>query len=132
MNSTVDLRQCLECGLLAKSVSGKRIYPHRADLYVRRFWLCDCGAYVGSHQGNGEPLGHPVGAEGRKARNAAHAAFDPLWKSGRMRRSDAYKWLADQLGQPAGQTHISWMTAEQARRVVTICSAATPAKATHP
>lgn len=64
--ATPDLRRCLECGLLAKSVDGRKVYPHRPDLYSRRFWVCQCGAYVGSHKDSGEPLGHPVGPEGRK------------------------------------------------------------------
>ena len=119
----MDLTRCLECGHHAEPVTGDRIYPHRRDLRAKRFYLCACGAYVGAHRDSGEPLGHPVGAEGRKARMAAHDAFDPLWRSGRMSRSEAYKWLAEQLGQPASKTHISWMTAEQARQVAALAAA---------
>lgn len=32
-----------------------------------------------------------------QARMAAHAAFDPLWKSGRMTRNEAYKWLSRKM-----------------------------------
>lgn len=116
-----DLTLCLECGKHAAPVTGERVYPHRPDLHHKRFYLCDCGAYVGAHRDNGTPLGHPVGAEGRKARMAAHEAFDPLWRSGGMKRSDAYKWLAEKLGTSPAKTHISWMTADQAKRVADLC-----------
>ena len=116
-----DLTICMECGRRAKLVGGEAIYPHRPDLYAKRFWRCECGAYVGCHPGTENALGFPAGPDARKARNAAHAAFDPLWRSKELSRSAAYKWLADQLGQRAGLTHISWMDAATARRVVTVC-----------
>lgn len=116
-----DLTICMECGKRAALVGGLHIYPHRPDLFSKKFWLCECGAYVGCHGGGTEPLGYPAGPETRKARSAAHAAFDPLWKRGQMKRSQAYKWLAAQLGQSPGETHISWMDAATARRVVEVC-----------
>ena len=118
---SLKLRVCMECGETATLASGRDIYPHRRDLYDKRFWKCVCGAYVGCHGGGMTPLGYPAGPETRKARAAAHAAFDPMWKSKRRSRSAAYKWLALQLGQAPHETHISWMDAETARRVVEIC-----------
>jgi hypothetical protein len=117
-----DLTICMECGKKASLVDGKRIYPHRPDLFAKSFFLCECGAYVGCHKGTKNPLGYPAGDATRRARSAAHAAFDPLWKTRTMPRSEAYKWLADRLGQTAGETHISWMDAATARRVVEVCS----------
>lgn len=117
-----DLTICMECAGKASLVTGKRIYPHRPDLYAKNFYLCDCGAYVGCHKGTKDPLGYPAGAETRKARSVAHAAFDPLWKTRTMPRTEAYKWLADRMGLTPGETHISWMDAATARRVVEICS----------
>jgi len=118
-----DLTLCIECGGKAKMVGGKRIYPHRPDLYDKLLFLCDCGAYVGCHKGTTNPMGRPAGPETRKARMAAHEAFDPIWKSGRLTRSGAYQWLADRMGALPGQTHISWMTAAEAQRVVIYCRA---------
>lgn len=119
----VALTTCAECSKTAHLVGGEAIYPHRPDLYAKSFWRCDCGAYVGCHPGTANPLGYPAGPTTRMARSAAHAAFDPLWKSGKMRRSQAYKWLAERLGIPASETHISWMDAATAKRVVAACGA---------
>lgn len=133
---------CDYCGGSAELVTGSDIYPHRPDLTALRFWRCaPCGAYVGCHKaGNGygdgtRPLGRLANAELRAAKSAAHAAFDPLWKSGRMRRGDAYRWLSDKLGIPQAQTHIGEFDVETCRRVVAACSARPDraiAKATQP
>lgn len=85
-------------------------------------WLCAaCGRYVGSHR-DGWPLGVPADKETRDARKAAHAAFDPIWKppTGHGYRREAYQWLAAALGRPGEEIHIGEMTAETARRVVTV------------
>lgn len=48
---------------------------------------------VGFHRQRAEP-GSPLA----KARMRAHDAFDALWKGGTMSRSEAYRWLAGELG----------------------------------
>lgn len=53
--------------------------------------------------GEDEPL---VDEHTHNARKAAHKAFDLLWKSGKMRRTDAYKWLATELGLSKELCHI--------------------------
>ena len=111
---------CIECGSKAEPVGGKAIYPHRPDLYAKRFWLCQCGAYCGSHVKSGEPLGTPAGPETRAARNAAHCAFDPLWKEDSFSRKEAYQWLASQLGIDPKDCHIGMFDAATCRRVVDI------------
>lgn len=98
---------CDYCGKPAELVTGDEIYPHRPDLSRLRFWRCEpCDAHVGCHRGTTRPLGRLANAELRRAKMAAHAAFDPLWKSGRMSRSEAYAWLADRLGIEADVCHI--------------------------
>lgn len=114
---------CIECGKVAKLVGGVMIYPHRPDLYSKRFWLCECGAYCGCHGVTTRPLGFPCGADTRQARMAAHNIFDRIWKSGEMTRRGAYTWLADQLGIDPADCHIGMMSAERARRVVELCNA---------
>ncbi len=109
---------CIECGSKAALVGGERIYPHRPDLYAKSFWLCVCGAYCGCHSGTTNPLGYPCGVETRKARSAAHTAFDPIWKRKEMDRRAAYAWLAKETGIPAPDCHIGMMTEAQARSVV--------------
>ena len=75
------------CGSPAKLVMGGRIYPHRIDLHELYFYLCEsCGAYVGCHGKTKRAKGTPAGPELRAARMRAHAAFDPLWKTGSRSR----------------------------------------------
>lgn len=109
---------CIECGGNGSLCDGRSIYPHRPDLFNKSFYRCSCGAYCGCHPGTTKPLGHPCGPDTRKARSAAHAAFDPLWKTGKMGRRQAYAWLAAVLGIPEKECHIGMMTAERAGLVV--------------
>lgn len=110
--------RCIECGGAAKLTDGRAIYPHRPDLYHKAFWLCGCGAYCGCHPGTTQALGSPCGPVTRKARSAAHAAFDPLWRSKSMTRQSAYAWLTEATGIPRERCHMGMMNADEARRVV--------------
>lgn len=118
--------KCAYCGNDARLVTGDHIYPHRPDLYHKHFYECiPCDAYVGCHPGTTNPLGRLANAELRKAKSAAHAAFDPIWKSGRMRRGSAYAWLCDKLQIPKDECHIGMMDVGMCRRVVEICEGET-------
>lgn len=109
---------CIECGSAARLTDGRTIYPHRPDLFSKAFWLCDCGAYCGCHPNTTQALGSPCGPITRKAQSAAHAAFDPLWRSKKMTRQSAYAWLTEAIGIPRERCHMGMMTADEARRVV--------------
>ncbi len=120
--------KCPYCHKAAMLVTGEDIYAHRPDLRELSFWRCaPCKAYVGCHkagfgQGDGtRPLGRLANAELRKARNAAHAAFDPMWKTGEIKRLKAYRWLADQLGIAVAKTHIADFGMDMCQRVVMVC-----------
>lgn len=113
---------CQHCGAPADLVTGKTVYPHREDLYAKPFWYCaPCSAWVGCHPGTTNPLGRPSNYYLRRAKSAAHAAFDPLWRQGTMRRKDAYLWLSIQLGIPWNQTHIGEFDEATCRLVVEKC-----------
>ena len=115
---------CDYCAQNAERVSGAVLYPHRPDLAHKTFWRCEpCGAHVGCHPGGDKPLGRLADAELRRWKGRAHGAFDPLWKSGHMRRKDAYKWLARQLGIKPKDCHIGTMDIPTCQRVVEICRA---------
>jgi len=117
---------CPYCHRPAKLATGANIYPHRPDLVDKVFWRCaPCDAYVGCHPKHRKwsptgttPLGRLANAELRREKQRAHAAFDPLWKSGEMRRTEAYKWLAEQLGMSAANCHIGMLDANACRAVV--------------
>jgi hypothetical protein len=113
---------CIECGSGSNLVTGREVYPHRPDLFTKRFWLCPCGAYCGCHPGSVVPLGNPAGAETRKARMAAHDDFDRLWRSGEMTRTAAYDWLAGETGIARDMCHIGMMTRAEAELVSEVSS----------
>lgn len=122
--------QCPYCGADANLVRGDVVYPHRPDLHDLKFWTCDpCFAWVGTHRGTDEPLGRLANAELRKAKIAAHAAFDPLWRrkmqrdgcsKGKARRA-GYTWLAGQLGIEFNDCHIGMFDVSMCERVVDLC-----------
>lgn len=117
---------CPYCQELSKLVGGEELYPHRPDLYSLVFYKCrPCEAYVGCHKGTVQPLGRLANAELRLLRSNAHALFDPLWKRGDMKRSEAYAWLANQLGIAGELCHIGMFDEEHCRRVVAVCSSST-------
>ncbi len=121
---------CHHCQKPALLVFGDDIYPHRPDLYMKRFYVCrPCAAWVGCHpaadaygrhgQGDGSvPLGTPANAALRALRHRAHLAFDPMWKSGQMTRRAAYQWLADQLKMERRLCHIGHMGLDQCDAVL--------------
>ena len=123
---------CPYCGKPAQLTTGDYIYPHRHDLADRHFWVCwPCDAYVGCHAKGAQvgrvtsdgtlPLGRLANAALRKAKSRAHAAFDPLWRSGNMKRRQAYGWLASQLGIPVDDCHIGMFNEQQCARVEAVC-----------
>lgn len=60
----------------------------------------------------------------RDARKLAHAAFDPLWQSGHMKRKEAYEWLAARLGISESERHekchMKHFSESEAMRVVEV------------
>lgn len=103
---------CVECGQEPREVLGEVIYPRRDDLAAQTYWLCSCGAYVGSHKGGnkpGWPLGSPCGPRTRAARSLAHKWFDPIWRDRWMDRHEAYAWLAGKLGIVVELCHVALM-----------------------
>lgn len=116
---------CPYCDRPAELVTGFRIYPGHPRLYDRKYWHCaSCDAYVGCHAadsgfGDGTiPLGHLANAELRSWRSRAHDAFDPLWKSRAMRRTEAYAWLAGELGISVANCHIGMFDIDACRNTV--------------
>lgn len=121
---------CPYCGCASVLIGADVIYPHRPDLSHKQFYACQpCGAWVGCHDGSLIPLGRLANAELRKAKQAAHAAFDPLWEARRraeacskMRaRGAEYAWLAKELGIERRDCHIGMFDVALCRRTVEIC-----------
>lgn len=106
---------CPFCGNPAKWVENKEIYGRN---YGKSYmcWLCKpCDAYVGCHQNSKKPLGTMANRETREWRKKAHAIFDPLWKSGKMGRREAYEFISKKLGR---EVHIAWSNVEQCKEII--------------
>jgi hypothetical protein len=117
--------KCPYCGNDAELSTGYKVYPHRADLADLKIWACfPCDAWVGTHKNSPThaPLGRLANAELRKAKMAAHAAFDPLWKSGQVSRKKAYALLSEKMGLTPEETHIGMFDVEQCKTVILLCT----------
>lgn len=127
---------CPYCGAVAELATGSDAYPRSRHLSGLNFWRCTpCEAIVGCHKlgsfhfesgtkvehDGTEPLGRLANPVLRRARSAAHAAFDPLWKVHGMDRSSAYAWLADRLGISLDKAHIGSFDEVLCARVIAEC-----------
>jgi hypothetical protein len=60
----------------------------------------------------------------REARKRAKAAFQPLWESKTMTRTEAYAWLASAMGiTNIDECHIGWFDVQQCNRVANLVKA---------
>ncbi len=110
---------CDLCGRPATLSTGRDVYPHRRDLWHKHFWTCHpCKARVGCHDGTTTALGGMATEEMRRWRSQAHQAFDPIWKKQGVARSEAYAWLAEELGLPQSETHIGMFDVDQCKATV--------------
>ena len=124
----MDPVKCDYCGRNAELVTGEVLYHGRSDLKDLRFWRCvPCEAHVGCHKKNlkydsdgTRPLGRLANKPLRQAKMEAHELLDPLWKQGKMRRNEVYKWLADRLGIPMDECHIGMFDLQRCREAINI------------
>lgn len=89
--------------------------------YGTNLYVCKpCDARVGTHGKGKTPLGTMANKKLRALRNAAHRGFDPLWKSKRMSRRNAYKWLRDKMDLTSKEAHIGKFNEEQCLQLLKI------------
>lgn len=89
-------------------------YPYQKN--YGPIWRCmTCDAFVGCHRGTTKPLGTPANAELRQARQRAHGAFDPIWKTGKMTRGKAYKRISGHFGRTI---HIGEASLEDCQKII--------------
>lgn len=112
--------KCPYCSSLIQKVDSSIIYGKSYGMvYIcQRFPICD--AYVGCHRRSGKPLGRLANKELRAWKVNAHDAFDPLWKSGDMTRTEAYSWLAGKMEMDERDCHIGMFDVKECREVVRI------------
>jgi hypothetical protein len=64
--------------------------------------------------------GTQADSELRALRIEAHKRFDTWWKTKRIKRNEAYKYLALRLQLPSGKAHIRFFNREQCFKVIKI------------
>lgn len=119
---------CPYCGADTVLIKGSLLYGSNSDASDLNFWICwPCDAYVGCHRGDSEgwdcgtkPLGTPAKKELRMARAELHGSFDKLWTEGRMRRTNAYSWLAKRLGISVDECHIGMFDVDTCKRAMVV------------
>lgn len=109
---------CDYCDRPTQFVDSSIVYHGKS--YGMIYYCALCNAYVGVHKGTDQPLGRLANADLRFWKKTAHAEFDPLWKSKRMTRSQAYSWLSSKMGLPPELTHIGMFDVSQCKQVVCI------------
>jgi hypothetical protein len=88
-------KRCAYCAAPTLCVDSAEVYHGKS---YGPIWICrPCSAYVGCHKGTTNALGRVANAELRKKKMAFHAAFDPLWKSGKWNRNALYAELAKRM-----------------------------------
>lgn len=129
VNSLQHVLICPHCNCFAILRKRGDLGKEPADDWV---YVCGnypkCDSYVGCHQGTREPLGGLANEELRALRVKAHEAFDYLWQSGRMSRTDAYSILGADMGIDRDKAHIGQFTAGQCRRVIELYGMSRPWK----
>ena len=106
---------CPYCGNTAKFVDSSCVYRKSYGM----IYLCNpCRAYVGVHKGTSTPLGRLANEELRMWKKKAHLYFDNLWKAKIMSRTQAYKWLAQEMDKPSNEAHIGMFDVGECRKVI--------------
>jgi len=112
---------CCGCNkdVLPMLVNGKIIYPHRKDLYHKKFYLCrKCDSYVGVHEGTENHLGCLATKEIMNARKHIHKLIDPIWEKGKIKRSELYKRISNKINRKYHTANIR--SVDEAREIYII------------
>lgn len=117
---------CRYCGGVVRLVPARMVYgdaaAERLKLQKEMFYQCqNCNARVGCHKGTKRPLGNLANEVLRLKRMETHQVYDAFWKRRGMTRTQAYKWLAEQLQIPEKLAHIGGFEVDQCQKVIDLC-----------
>ncbi len=100
---------CPYCGSQVDFCDSKRVYGKSYGMVYVCSRYPECRAWVGAHRNGGMPLGTLANDDLRRLRMSAHRLFDPLWKSGKMKRPIAYRLMRRLMELPKAECHIGMM-----------------------
>lgn len=115
--------KCPYCG--AAAVLRDAAYVHGDRAVAQHLYVCAkypaCNSYVGVHEGTMLPKGTLANGDLRNKRIQAHRIFDRIWKSGIMKKKDAYRWMQYKFGMNSGQAHIGMFSEYMCDELMEIC-----------
>ena len=112
---------CRYCAGPVKCVNNATVYGRPFGDWPYMYLCSDCGAYVGLHPFTALPLGTLADADLRHARKINKGAFERIWQDGYMSRTEAYAWLAQQLGITQAECHFGLFEADRCRKAFEVC-----------
>ena len=108
---------CPYCGKKAELVDSVEIYSKSYGM----IWMCfSCDAYTGVHKSSKsfQPLGTLANQELRGLRQRTHHLFDPMWRDGKMSRTEAYDWLARKMNIDKKKCHVAMFSKQQCKQAI--------------
>lgn len=110
-------------GKICPYCRNKTVYVDSIEIYGKSYgmvYMCKpCDAWCGVHKSSPKrALGRLANAELRELKKAAHAAFDPLWQSKGLTRTQAYQELSRFLQIEKQYTHIGMFSSKTCIRVI--------------
>lgn len=114
---------CPHCGSDVEYVNNKEIYGRSYGRWPYMYRCVDkqCDSYVGCHPNTTIPLGSLANREMREARKSGKKRFFDVLSLEGWSRSKGYKWLSEQMGIPASETHWGMFDVARARQASEIC-----------
>ncbi|MBD2816832.1 hypothetical protein ID850_19385, partial [Xenorhabdus sp. Flor] len=115
--------QCHYCRGLVTIAHHEEVFGHiQNNNKWPWLYLCtSCGARVGMHPYTDIPLGYLADKPTRIARRDSKEKFERMRAFRNWERTEAYRWLAWQLGISINKCHFGWFDAEMCEKAKNIC-----------
>lgn len=123
LNKEISLSSIMK-GKVCPYCKRRSVFVDSSEVYGTSYgmiYLCrPCKAWVGVHKGTNKSLGRLANSNLREYKKEAHKYFDQIWKSGKMTRHGAYKWLSNELHIKKEFTHIGMFNEETCQKVINL------------
>lgn len=119
------MKETVEIPVVCRYCGGKIVYTTTHQIYEKSdepIYLCtNCNAYVGCHKGTKLPYGKVANAALRMKRREVHIVFDTFWRARGWGRTNAYRWMAQQMDIPEREAHIGNFEMDQCEKLIALC-----------